>query len=280
MMDRLLSFLITRRGWLAGIVVAFSLVAMVSVSRLTFEDQPRELFHRKNEDMTQLNQFFHDFGPDDNELILVVDGQSLFRPDAIAAIWQLHAQLRRLEYLSSSRSLVDVRKRGSRILPLLPRYEVSQDDCDEALREAMRNPIVAGQFLSRDATTLLFLMELKSDIIAMTEVEKCLADVQRIAKSILEPVGLRTRLAGHPAIRVDLINNTRQERVRFVWISGAVSAVLAWVLFRSFAAMVVCVGGPAIGVLWTMGILAATNGRLNVLGAAVPALIFVIGFTD
>ncbi len=51
-------------------------------------------------------------------------------------------------------------------------------------------------------------------------------------------------------------------------------------LFRRLAAVALCVAGPAVGVIWTLGLLGMLGERINVLGTIIPSLLFVVGFTD
>jgi predicted RND superfamily exporter protein len=55
---------------------------------------------------------------------------------------------------------------------------------------------------------------------------------------------------------------------------------VAAVLSRSLAAVVVVISGPALGVLWTVGLLAAVGEPLNLVNSVIFPLVLVIGLTD
>ncbi len=278
-MDSLGKWILKFRFSLAIAVVATTCLALFSARWLEFDDQPQELFYRANAAAEQLQQLFDDFGPDDDQLVLVLDGKPLFVPESIRAIHRITHELKQLDCVEDVYGITQVRRKGSRVVPLLP-PDPRPEDTAETEREALSNPLVVGQFLSRDAKMLLVLAQLKNPGAAMSEIEQMVTRIHEVAKHAAAPAGLNVRLAGHQAIRVDLLNKTRAERILFAWLSAIVSAAISLVMFRRVSAILICVAGPAIGVIWTMGILGLFGERINVLGTIVPAMLYVIGFTD
>jgi uncharacterized protein len=278
-MDALGKWILKFRSWLAIGVVITTCLALLSARWLEFDDQPHELFHRANAAADQLEQLFEDFGPDDDQLVLVVDGQPLFAPESIAAIQRISHDLKQLDCVVDVYGITQVRRKGSRVIPLLP-PDPRPEDSAETEREALSNPLVVGQFLSRDAKMLLILVQLKNPGSPMSEIERMVTQIHEAAKQAAVPAGLSVRLAGHQAIRVDLLNKTRSERILFAVLSAVVSAAISLVMFRRVSAILICVAGPAIGVIWMMGLLGLFGERINVLGTIVPAMLYVIGFTD
>ena len=278
-MDALGKWILRFRFSLAIGVGITTCLALLSSRWLEFDDQPHELFHRADAAADQLKQLFEDFGPDDDQLVLVLDGQPLFAPKSIEAIQRISHELKQLECVVEVFGITQVRRKGSRVIPLLP-SDPRPEDCAEIEREALSNPLIAGQFLSRDAKMLLILAQLKNPGAPMSEIERMVTQIHEVAKQAASPAGLSVRLAGHQAIRVDLLNKTRSERILFAVLSAVVSAGISLIMFRRVSAILICVAGPAIGVIWMMGLLGLFGERINVLGTIVPAMLYVIGFTD
>ncbi|MEZ6093206.1 MAG: MMPL family transporter [Pirellulaceae bacterium] len=247
------------------------IVAAYFTSKVVIDDQPRELFQRNGQEIQTLEEMFRDFGPDDNHVLLVIDGDELFTPERISGFRDLSTTLNKLPSVLHVQSIVDVRRKNSRILPLIPTDPATTELLETVKQEALRNPLVAGQFLSRDGTMMLVVVELAEQSEALSQIERAVYEIHAAAKAVLEPIGLRVRMAGHPAIRIDLINKTRVERTRFLIMGGSVSAILALLIFRNLASMIVCVAGPAIGVLWTMGSL-GDGGTSQRFGNDCPSL--------
>ncbi len=269
-----------RRVAIGWAVVALTTVGLYGNLHLKIDDQPRELFKRNDADFARLQEYFRDFGPDDNDLLVVLQGPDLFSNEAVRTIWELVPALAAMEDVAHVNSIVSIRRLGSRFAPLYPTRPTSAQRLEQARRAALEHPLVANQLLSPDGKTMLLVVTLAGEVVLMSEIEAAVDRITTRVDHCLTGTTLIARFAGHPAIRVDLINNTRRERARFTVLSALIAAIIAMALFRRIAAVLICVAGPVTGVIWTMGFLGLVGETVNVLGAIVPSLIFVIGYTD
>ena len=74
-----------RRLVLLGVAV-LSAISLVGVTRLKFDDDPRNFFKTNDEQFQRLERLFAEFGSDDNDCVLVVKAQRIFDPATIAAL--------------------------------------------------------------------------------------------------------------------------------------------------------------------------------------------------
>jgi hypothetical protein len=84
----------------------------------------------------QLQQLYDDFGHEDNEIVIVLEGDSLFDPDGLDKLRQYRDQLADLPKIVSVSSLFDLRDRRTGLL-VVPKYLHPEFD-NEKLKKTSR----------------------------------------------------------------------------------------------------------------------------------------------
>jgi hydrophobe/amphiphile efflux-3 (HAE3) family protein len=279
-MDRLADRFVAYRRCVALAVTAITIVAVVGLTRVDFEDEPRTIFEQQDSDFAQLEQFFADFGADDNDLLLVVDGDDFFTSENASRLRQLAARLVDTEGIETVASIFDIRRPGSMLAPLVPHPGAAADRFEQARQLARKHPLVVGQFLSADGRTMLIVVRLAGGSIEVSRLATLVSRVRAAADESLEGTALRVRLAGHPVLRVDSLAGLRRELLRSMLISAVVSLAIALITFRRLAAVIIAFAAPAIGMLWTLGAMGLMGEKVNGVNSILPAMIYVIGFAD
>jgi len=273
-------FFCKHRWLLAACVAAVTAVALVGAVRVRPEDEPRNVIRRSGPDFDKLQELYRDFGPDDNDLLVVIDGEELFTVESIAVFREIVEQSREVGGVESVFSIFDVRRRGSRLIPLVPRSEVTPEALEAARKRALAHPAVVGHLLSEDATTMIAVVRLAGDSLSIPHLKPLIARLREIAAQSSAGSPLRVRLASHQVARLDVTVAIWREAPRLLLFGGIISTIIALVLFRRLAPVLIAAAGPAVGVAWTLGVLGWTGEKLNALSTALPTLVFVIGFTD
>lgn len=270
----------THHQIVAALVVLITGLAVVGVLRVEFDDDPRAAFHVANAEFDGLETFYAEFGQDDQEVYLIVDGDDLFSPSSMRALQAAYRSVKKMPEVATVVSLFDVRKRGPIPLMLVPFDTTDPERLARAKRDALSHPMAAGQFISADGKTTLFAARLAGENVAVSELGPTLAKLRTIVEHQLNPAGLQLRLAGHPSIRVDLLKTLRSEVVKFAAVSAVISGLIALAVFRRATAVLISVLGPVAGVLWTLGLMGWLGVKIDPLSVVLPTLLFVVGFTD
>ncbi|NUN51181.1 MAG: MMPL family transporter [Planctomycetaceae bacterium] len=279
MMTRLLVQLVTERRRPAGAVVILATVlALFGQSRLQFDDDPRAFFRRDEAAMEELERLYADFGADDNDVLVVLEAADAFSPEMLSVVRRIVAEAAGAEGIAAVESVLSVRRVGKWLQPLVP---ASDDTQRYAARraEAFAHPLVAGHFLSRDGRVMLVLIRLQGESLTVAQIGPRVERLRAIARRATEGSSVRALLSGHPVVRLDVIRNSRREYLRIAGVAAVVSVALAMFFFRRAAAVAVCTAGPAIGVVWVMGILGMAGEPLSGMCIILPTLLFVVGFT-
>jgi len=273
-------FLCAHRWLLALGVAAVTAFALFGAVRVRHEDEPRNAIRRRGPEFDRLQELYRDFGPDDNELLVVIDGEELFTAESLSVVREIVERSRAVDGVESVFSIFDVRRRGSRWIPLIPRADVSPEALDVARKRARSHPAIAGQLLSEDATTMIAVVRLSGDSLSIPNLKPRIARLREIAAQSSAGSPLRVRLAGHQVARVDVTVEIWREGPRLLLFGGIISAIIAFVLFRRLTPVFIAAAGPAAGVVWTLAVFGLIGEKLNALSTALPTLVFVIGFTD
>ena len=166
--------------------------------------------------------------------------------------------------------------------PILPRGIASQKRFDQARQRALDHPLVAGQLLSRDAKTLLLMVEI--DWFFVTQDSDCtdkLRDTAAAAVARYPNVNMNFAVTGNVPIRIGRAASNRENQIKYQIIGFGTALIIAFVLFRGLSSVFIVALAPAAGVFWTLGVLHYLGYSDNPFNSViVPVLLCMVGFTD
>ncbi len=166
--------------------------------------------------------------------------------------------------------------------PILPGRHASAARFQQAKQRALEHPLVAGQLMSRDAKTLLLMVEI--DWLYVTADSDCtdlLRDTAAAAVAKYPSVTIDFRVTGEVPIRMSRASSSRENEIRYQLIGYSVAVLIAFVLFRGLSSVLIVSLAPAAGVFWTLGILHFLGFNDNPFNSViVPVLLCMVGFTD
>lgn len=264
------------RVLIALVAVVFSSLAGYGITFLEIDDTPRNLFAAQDDDFRQLESLFKDFGSDDNDCVVVLEGDNIYSPEGAGAIRKIIAGIRADRAkelgLESVQSVADI--------GLLPPVGASPQVHERQRQEALRHPLVAGQLLSRDGKMMLIFARIRSDFEVIKKVEPAVNEVRRVTADAVAGTGLIGSVTGIPTLRTEVIQSLRATQLNYT-ILGTGIAFIAGVLVFKRPTAVMIVSLPAfVSVFWTLGFLGLIGEKLNVVNSVMPSLILVIAFTD
>lgn len=279
--------LFAHRPWLIAIfAIIITTIASFGVPHLTVDDQPRNLFRADDEQSRALESLHRTFGSDDLDCLIVLDGPALFTPDGFSALRTLGEELRALPDIAQVVSPLDIPQYDEslgRARPIFPGDPAgsSQQDIDAALAEARQHPLMGGTLIAPNEPLILLVATLAGESLSIDLIEPAIRRINDLTERITrETPGLRVRITGLPAIRMEVIQSVRRDQIRFFIIGTALGILVAFALFRRIAAVVVVALPPMIGAYWALGFMGLADEPLNVINTVLPTLVVVIGFTD
>lgn len=267
------------RRW-AALVGFATLAAVLGVTQLEFDDDPRSLYMGEDEASRQLQAFYEEFGADDQDILLVIRAPDVFEPAVMNVGRDLWLAASEVDGIERVFSIFSLRRQGRLLIPLIPRRDAEPERYADAKRMALTHPLAANQFVSADATTLLLIARLAGEPEAIAKLKQPVEALQQLAREASATTGLEILVTGHPALRIDILSTLAADLFTFVGASAAVALLVAWWVFGRWAAVLMVVLTPTFGVLWIVSVMPAMGLKLNGVNAVLPTLVYAIGVTD
>lgn len=241
-----------------------------SVSRLLPEGDPHQQYYESVREL---------FGSDETLVVALVDDRDVFTRENLEALRRMTERIGALSgvhHVVSLSTALNIRESGGdlEIEPFLVEVPEDQEALARVRREALENPIYAGNLVSLDgraAALLVYFLDLPD-----TEVARLDAEIQRIARE--EGGNARIRITGSPHIKVATGEIIIEDLARILPLSFALIALIAFLSFRTVRGLLIPVSSMAITLVWTLGTVAWLGYSLNLLTAIVPPLVITIGF--
>ena len=146
------------------------MMAVFGISRLKFEESPRDVFTISAKVSAQLDHIESSFGSDQSDCYVILHGGPIFSPTGLTVLRTIAHGVRELEGIASVHSLLDIRRRGRIRLPLVPAPDSPPDLIARRLEEAFQHPLVVDQLLSADAQAALIPIRLSGNRLTATEI--------------------------------------------------------------------------------------------------------------
>tara|TARA_R110002096_G_scaffold261215_1_gene454417 strand:- start:16190 stop:18439 length:2250 start_codon:yes stop_codon:yes gene_type:complete len=262
---------------LLGLITA---VAMIGAARVRIDDVPTSIFRTNDPTFDRLEELFRDFGTDDGDTLLFVEGADPFSPEGANALRAMSAAIAQVEGVATVVSLatIPVLDGGFIPRPLLPSGEADADTFEAARQFALEHPVVGGRLLAPDGLTNLLIARLDGAHLSISDIAP---RVDAITAAIDETRGPWTvRMTGVPPLRRIIFEAIRVEQT-YLAAAGALVGILVglWV-FRRPGPVILTTAASVLAAIWGLGAMGWMGESMNLMNAQLPLLIMVIAFTD
>lgn len=262
-----------------GFAVVVTVILAAGLPRLGFDMHPNEAFTSDNQASKNLDRLHSIFGPDDNDMVVLVEGDGLLEPSSLEAIRKFRDQVDQIEEVIFVASLFDLNKPGS-AMPLVPAYVSDRFEAERLKTDLQRHPVAAQQLISADGRVVTLVLRINGESLAVSDIARVIDPIKDYAEELQNATSAEVFLAGHPAVRVDVLSTLRYAMVVGCGAAVLFGFVIALLVFRHFPSVLISVAAPAVGTIWTMGLLAWNGVPVSGLMSALPNLVFIIGLTD
>jgi uncharacterized protein len=257
-----------------------STVAMIGAARVKIDDVPTAIFRTNDPTFERLEELFRDFGTDDGDTLLFVEGADPFTPEGADALRAMSAAIVEVEGVDSVVSLatIPVLNGGFVPRPLLPGPQADADTFDTARQRALEHPVVGGRLLALDGRTNLVVAHLSGAHLSIRDIGPRIDAISAAVERTRGP--WTVRMTGVPPLRRIIFEAIRVEQT-YLAMAGALVGILVglWV-FRRPGPVILTTAASVTAALWGMGAMGWMGESMNLMNAQLPLLILVIAFTD
>jgi predicted RND superfamily exporter protein len=262
------------------VVTAFAGAGMLrlqvdtGIDSLIPADDPSRLVYQK---------VMGEFGTD-NKTIIYVRDESLWSPEKLARIEQLHFAIESIEGVTRVDSLfslhtihgVDGKVVSRPILNAAPR---TQEEALDAKTSALANPLYQGNFFSDDGKVtaiIVSVLDKDHDNNFSRVLYRALEEQLKVHRAEFEHLVQ----VGPPRINAELKSSLYEDFILLGPLSVVILVVSILIFMRSFLSAMVPLVTSVLTIIWTFGMLGWVGVPLNILSAMIPSLIVVIGATE
>lgn len=268
----------------ALLIAVLTVLAAWSAMHLKVDDSLSELFRTNTEEFRRYEEIDRRFPSSEYDVLVVVEGKDLLSRQRLETFGGLTTELQLVDGVSGLVSMMSARDKPDEngyAPPLVP-DEMPEDDAAFArIVDALKsNDIVKGKFLSDDGELAMIVIALDRKVVAERGSAAVIGEINDAAERELEGTGLTAKLTGAPVMQLEIRNAVERDRFVYNGLGFLVGIGIAYLFFRRLSLTLIAVAGPAIAILWTLGMIGAMDFRLNLFINVITPLILVSGFSN
>lgn len=260
------------------VVVLLTAVSAFGLRRgVELDVSPLSFIQRESKERVDYEVARRDFG-DDLYLVLAVVADDVFSRESVNKLRVLDTQIKKIHGVASSLSVVDApyargAADGASFEKLIPTGEISDERLIEARAVATTDRLYAGQLVSPDGTAAAFSILLDQRV-ASVERHRITREIYDVAQNS----GFKqVYFAGDPFSQWRSTEAISNDLGLLLPLTSIFIALVLWLSFRSWVAVVLPLLTIGLGLLWLLGIMGFANARFTILALMLPTLLLAIG---
>ena len=230
------------------------------------------------------DEFRERFEESDRDIIILLQGETLFHPDGVALIGQLTEALEQVDGLEEvttvfNAPLIKGTEDGIQVESIQDLLAEDPHSLGELRTLALDNRIFRRFLVSEDGKTLALLARLALDVV--TEKQKRPV-VRAVTATTNEIIGQRfsVHFSGMPVIQDEYTSQGLQEMWVFFLLSAGILCLFLFFTFRSFMGLYIPQLTVLISVILLLGLMSFFGQELNIISNVIPSLLLVYGIAD
>jgi predicted RND superfamily exporter protein len=220
------------------------------------------------------------FGSDETILVALVD-DDIFTAENLRRVQRLGERIAAIDgvhHVVSLANALNIRSENGD-LAIEPFVEDVPDDPQELAeirRQALGNPIYAGNIVTRDgsaAALMVYLMDMSEREFLSRGIDRQISEIAEEERGDAE-----VWITGTAFVKAEMSRALLADLMRTVPMAAVAITLMALISFRNLVGALVPLVGVGIALIWTLAIFAMQGKALNVITVVLPPLILVVGF--
>ncbi len=264
-----------------SLLLGLTLLFAAGLPRLSIDTGFSSLIPSHDKSRLVYQRVAAEFGTDNKTLFYVSDSQ-LWTYAKLKAYEKLHYDLENLEFIDRVDSLVNLRTvEGNghqiRVFDLLAEVPESSDEIAAIKAQALRNPLLKGQFISGSANAMVLMASIPED--TRFSEERINSDLHLLAEACQQQFENCFQLGSY-RINAELKSSLLEDLLQLGPLSVLILIVTLLLFIRSFSMALVPLLTSMLSLVWALGLMGWFQIPLNILTAMLPSLVIVIGSTE
>ena len=263
-----------------GVITAF--MAYMTTS-LKFYYEPTPLLPSTDSLLIQHKHYTQMFGKGENIMVIGVEDDNFFAEQNLKRWQKLETDLLAIDGVEQVFSIFDIftldRNVEQRVFDFNRVFPVDLDNTniDSLKKVALSLPFYEELIYNKEENVYLMMVTLRYDKISTPIRVSFMESIIDTCKQYEESTGNRLRYSGLPYIRITIGEMIKGEMFMFIFLAVLITAVIIYLLFKSFRIMMFVLLVVAVSVVWGLGVMSLLGYQITLLTAVIPPLIIVIG---
>jgi predicted RND superfamily exporter protein len=240
-----------------------------------------------DKDMIYFQQFKKTFGEDGNLLAIGIQDSTLYKLENFRRFKYFSDEVARLSGTNDVLSLPRIgrivkntEKQQFEFEPIFKELPETQQELDSLLELAGSIKFYEGRVVNDSTGANLMVVSIEKSILNSDKRQRLMDDIMHLGSEFSEKTGIKLHYAGLPFVRTVMSTKVKEELNFFLVLSVCVTAVILFLFFRSWRAVVFPMLVIIVVVVSTMGTVALLGYKITLLTGLLPPIIVVIGIPN
>jgi predicted RND superfamily exporter protein len=229
-------------------------------------------------------QFKKTFGEDGSVMVFGFTDERLFEQERFNDFYRLGRSLRDIDgvkQVMSLGSVYNLRRNDSlmrfELMPLINGPLPDQATVDSIRTEISNLPFYREMLYNEDSHACLMAITFNDRELNSARRIEIVKEIQDRCGEFAGKYSLKMHYSGMPYIRTAVMKKVSSEMTLFMVLAIVVMAITLWAFFRSLNSVIMSLIVVAVGVVWSLGLIAIFDYRITLLSGLIPPLVMVIG---
>ena len=282
-MDYLADLFAKHRRLLGSFMIVLTVVALIGMSRLKVDSNPRAMLNARDLQAGPLRQLEEEFGSSDADCVIVLQADDFITPAGVRVVSALVARAKQLEGVRQVTSMLSVRgtrRVGRYVMPLIPSSPDASLARFEMARASAKDHALLGGLLSKDRSTTLVIVRLPGSDLSEAAVRRFVTELDEMIHNVTDGSSVSAEMTGMPVLRVEMISSLMRGQLKFNLTAMCASGGICFLIFRSVYSTLIVMLASLTGVFWAMGAMGWAGVPINMITSVIAPLVLVIGVSD
>jgi uncharacterized protein len=287
MWNFLVRFILRYRTY--NLIVIFLLTAFMGwkATNVQLSYELQEMLPSSDSTSIQYQQFKNVFGEDGSVMFVGIQDKNIFRLQEFNDLIDLTAGLKKIdgvqEIVSITRSFQLIKNDSSKkfdFKPIVKNKPKTQAELDSLKRLIFSYPFYDNLLYNREANVYLLMLTLDKTKISTGARFALIDNIKSSIEAFTGKYKIKAHYSGLPYIRTITSLKVKRELLLFILLSLLIAAIVLFIYFRSFKAIVFPLLVVAIGVIWVLGTMVLFDYKITILTGIIPPLLIIIGIEN
>jgi hydrophobe/amphiphile efflux-3 (HAE3) family protein len=279
MFKKLAEFIIVFKWPILLLVIIATVILGWGAYQVRIDPSVETLFAKSSPEYKYYDAYRKKYGSD-SLIAIAMATDDLFSVQNLKVLKELTdeiANFSQVERVMSLANTADIRHKflGVKAIPVFQKLEDGKESLADVREQILSDELFLNNLVSKDGKTAMIIVYLKTGTKEARAGGLLIDRLNKFLKSLEKP-GLKFYVAGAPVEQYEFIRLIRHDQMIFIPLIAFLLVVTTFVIYRSFACMILSMSIVFTTLIWTIGTIAATGQEMNLMTSLLGPVIMIV----